>query len=1094
MGTQAGGGSLGTVIRERRQRAGWTQRQLAEAAAVSVGIVRDLEQGQRPWPRRAALERLAAALHISLAEVRASAGPDGAATRNGAGPGLRLSVLGPLKAWRDGVAVPVGGDRRKAVLGLLALSGGTMVSHDTFAQALWEGEPPPTAMAMIQTYISRIRAALETGPSRDPRQELLPRTGDGYRLRTDGVGLDLRESEGLIGQARAALTAGQAEAACGLFEQALDLWHEEPLADVGLLRGHPAVVRLEAMYAGIAVEYGETAVAQGWYRRALPRLYALIERAPLHESAHACLMVALAGTGQPAAALELYQQIRSRLDEELGVTPGRSLADAQLRVLRSEVPMAVREPAALGTGAASRARDGAGAIAGGVAADPAVDDAGTAARSASPDGGPFQLPPAVADFTGREPEIARLRTWLLPRSGQPGVPVVVVSGPPGVGKSALMLQSSHLLRRSFPDGQLWASLDGASERPREPGEVLGEWLRALGVPGSAIPDGTEERAGLYRSRLADRRVLIVADDAGSAAQVLPLLPGTAECAVVVTSRRQLADVAGARLLSMGPLSTAEATDLLARIVGPDRVTAEAQAVGDLVAACGRLPLAVRVAGAKLATLQSAPIAALAGMLATERRRLDVLRVGDMSVRATIASGYRALSGPARRAFRLLGLLGPCDVTDWVIAALLREPDAANVVEELTGYSMVTVVGVDATGQARYRLHDLLRDYAAAEAAGMPEVDRNAALVRAHHGWLQLAACASRLLPPEPFFPIERAAEGPAIVPRELIQELTADPLAWFHAERLNLLAATERACWLGHHQLAAQLACAQAPFQRHQERHDDAARIWQAIATTASSAADPGSVASARLRLAAATVERGYSSEAIGLLDEGIRAFEQDGNDKDLTFALYWRCSATWDLDFFDMTVRDAERGLALARRRGDRHAEFLLLRSMGMALARLGEPDRSVAACERAMTIANELGEVSFRQYALHTLAFVCTITGRGERAVELAALGFDLCRAAVDLRGQALAKGVLGDAYHALGQYENAVMAYSQALPLFRDHTIRRHYALCLYKLGSAYEAMGDHERAAHSLRESLPIFRELGLPACEERAEQVLRESLR
>ena len=1093
MGTQrAGGASLGTVIRERRQRAGWTQRQLAEATAVSVGIIRDLEQGLRPQPRRAALKRLAAALNINLAEVQVFAGRDGAATRDGAGASLRLSVLGPLRVWRDGVAVPVGGDRRKAVLGLLALNGGAVVSHAAFTRALWDEQPPPTATAMIQTYVSRIRAALEAGPSWQPRQAVLQRAGDGYRLRRDGIRLDLRESEELARDARGALATGRPEAACALFEQALDLWHEEPLADVGLLRGHPAVVRLEAIYAGIAVEHAETAVAQGWYRRALPRLYALIERAPLHENAHACLMVALAGTGQRPAALELYQRIRARLDEELGVTPSRQLADAQLRVLRGQVPVAARESAPLQNGPAVRARNGARAVAGTNVADPTVDDAMPAGASAIPDAGPFQLPPAVADFTGREPEIARLRAWLLPGGDQPGVPVVVVSGPPGVGKSALMLQASHLLRRSFPDGQLWATLDGASERPRRAGEVLGEWLRALGVHGSAIPDSLEERAGLYRSRLADRRMLIVADDAESAAQVLPLLPGTAGCAVIVTSRRQLADAPSARLLALGPLSTAEATQLLARIAGPDRVTAEAQAAGDLVAACGRLPLAVRVAGAKLAALQSASIAALAGMLAKDRRRLDVLRVGDLSVRASIASGYRALSEPARRAFRLLGLLGPCDVTCWVVAALLDEPDATAVVEELTGSSMATAVGADATGQGRYRLHDLLRDFAAAEAASMPETEQNAALTRVHNGWLQLAASANCQLPTEPFFPAETDSQVPGIIPAELALELTADPLAWFRTERLNLLTATERSCGLGQHRLAARLARAQESFQRLQDRYDDAARIWRAVAAAAMAAGDMETAGGAGLRLAAATSDRGYSAAALTLLDEWLATFGDDG--RDLPFVRYWRSYCMWDLGSFDAARCEAESGLRTARQVGDRHAEFLLLRVWGHSLAKLGDSDRGVAACERAMMIADELDGTSFRQYALHSLAFTCTMAGQAERAIELAALRFDLCRGEADVRGQALAKGVLGDAYRALGQYENAVEAYSLALQLFRDHAIRRHYALCLFKLGCALEAMGDHEQAASSLRESLPIFRELDLSTFEEQAGQVLRESLR
>jgi tetratricopeptide (TPR) repeat protein len=697
----------------------------------------------------------------------------------------------------------------------------------------------------------------------------------------------------------------------------------------------------------------------------------------------------------------------------------------------------------------------------------------------------------VADFTGRETELARLRAWLLPADPRPGVPVVVISGPPGAGKSALMLRAAHMLRRSFPDGQLWVTLDGASERPREPGEVLGEWLRALGVPGSAIPDGTEERAGLYRSRLADRRMLIVADDAGSAAQVRPLLPGTDGCAVVVTSRRQLADLAGARLLALGPLTAAEATSLLSHIVGSDRVAAETRAADDLVAACGRLPLAVRVAGAKLATLDSAPIAALAKTLATERRRLDVLRVGDLSVQASIASGYRALSEAARRAFRLLGLLGPCDVAEWVIAALLDASDAAVVTEELTDSSMVSVVGTDPAGRARYRLHDLLRDYAAAEAAGLPEADRRAALARAHNGWLQLAVGASGLLRPDPFFPAGHETQVPDIVPGPLAADLTADPLAWFHAERRNLLAAAERSCAWGDYRFAARLASFQAIYQHLQERHQDAQQTWRAVASAARQARDPLAAAEALLRVAAADVERGYSSSAAAVLDDCVATFDHAGDSRHLAQALYWRGACAWDLEAYASARDDTERGVQMARRIGDVHAEFMNLRALGLALGRLGDYAGGIAACERALDLADELGGRTFLQYALHNLGHICEMAGQYQRAVELATRRRELCRAEGDLRGAALSDAVCGDAYFSLGRYGAAVDAYTQALVVFRRHSIRRFEGLCRYKLGCAYWKAGDAEQAALHLSESLPIFRDLRLPGYAERARQLLSD---
>ena len=256
----------------------------------------------------------------------------------------------------------------------------------------------------------------------------------------------------------------------------------------------------------------------------------------------------------------------------------------------------------------------------------------------------------------------------------------------------------------------------------------------------------------------------MADDAASAAQVRPLLPGTAGCAVMVTSRAQLADLPGARHLHFGPLTAGEATELLGSIAGADRIAAEPEAAGELAAACGQLPLAVRIARAKLAARPAALVASLVEALADERHRLDALQVGDLSVRASLASGYQSLSEAARRAFRLLALLGPCDVAEWTVGALLGEPDASAVVTELSDRSMLMIVGTDGTGQARFRLHDLLRDYAQEQLEGEAVPELQDALCRADEGWFQLASSASAALPRDPYFPSVSHGRAPEVVP------------------------------------------------------------------------------------------------------------------------------------------------------------------------------------------------------------------------------------------------------------------------------------------------------------------------------------------
>ena len=1048
---------LGTLVRDCRQAAGQTQRQLAEAAGVSLGAIRDLEQGISSRPRPATVRSLATALRVSTEEFLALSTPGRAPAADGCpGPVTRFQAFGPLRAWREDVEVPVTGGSRRAVLGLLLLRTGKVLSRGAIADALWEGVPPPAPASAIQSQISRLRAVLDPEPS--SAGPLIQTTGDGYRLRGDGIEIDLLQAQGLAERARAALRAGDVAVSCGLYDQALALSQGQPLADVPLLRGNPAVAALENELGRLVVEYAEAASARGWHDQVLPHLYTLAERDPLNERAHACLMIALAGSGQQAAALAAFERLRRRLDDQLGVRPGAILAEAHMRVLRSNVT--------------------------------AMAPAAVTVSAGSDQTWPFQLPSALADFTGRADELSRLEEWMQPAGSDPAVPVVVVCGPPGAGKSALMLQAGHILRESFPDGQLWADLNGSSDRPQDPGDVLGEWLRALGVHGAAIPDAIDRRAALYRSRLADRRVLIVADDAGSAAQVVPLLPGTSGCAVMVTSRRRLAELAGARFISLGPLSVAEATGLLGQVVGPERVAAEPQAAADLVTACGLLPLAIRIAGAKLAARPAAPIAAMRGTLATERRRLDVLQVGDISVRASIASGYDALSRPARRAFRLLGLLGACDVAEWAVAALLGEADAGKLVDELADRSMLTLVGTDATGATRFRLHDLLRDYAAEVLAHEPAEEQTAALRRAHDGWLQLASLASARLPPEPYFPSDRKATAPAVIPDRVAQTLTSDPIDWFNVERLNILAITKQACQLGGYEYAKRLALCLASFQQLQDRYADAVQMWRVVAKAAGMAGDTRTRTIALLRLAAATVERGYATDAMELLNESIAMLERSGESEHLAYALYWRSFAEWDLSHFEASRSNAERGLALAEHGGHKHAQCMNLRILGMSLNCLGDYKTGKSACERALSISVELGEDSFIQYGLHYLAYGCTRAGRYHEAIELSLQRLELCRKVGDLRGQALSMGVLGDAYYGLGRYQEAVRAFEQALPVFRNHFIRRLQAVCLFKLGCAYAAMGNPAQAERLLRQSLPIFGELRLPTYEDKVRQALR----
>jgi DNA-binding SARP family transcriptional activator/tetratricopeptide (TPR) repeat protein len=1071
---------LHQVIRARRQAAGLTQRQLADAAGISLGVLRELEQGVTARPKALTLRCLSEVLG-DIARLDNGSGHDHPTGI------LRIQALGPLAAWRGSAPLALGTGHSRTVLGLLAIHAGAMVSREAISEALWGDNPPRTAAGVIQSCVMRLRRTLDPGRPAGGVDRMLITAGTSYRLQpaNDGLDLDLRTYERLSRQARVAWRAREAFQASELFDQALGLWQGDPLADVEPLKTHPAVARLALERAGLVVEYAEAASAHGWHSKVLPHLQALAGHDQLNEHAHACLMIALAGGGHQAAALEVYEQIRRRLDDQLGVRPGADLAAAHARVLRQDIPAAAPDTGIEKiTTTAPHAGRG-----------PAGLDTSQAQPDARPVLAVCQLPPCVADFTGRTAQVAELLTMLTGSGGHDGpgdaaVPVVVISGLPGAGKTALAVHVAHRVRPCFPDGQLWVSLAGASLRPRDPGEVAGEFLRALGVPGSALPAGTAERAALLRSRLADRKVLVVADDAASAAQVQPLLPGTSGSAVIITSRTPLAAPGGALLLPLDPFTPAEAAELLGRIVGRARATAEPEAAAQLATACGLLPLGIRITGARLAARPSWPISVLAERVADEKRRLDELQIGDLSVRASLAPSYHCLGERAQRAFRFLALLGPADVAEWVIAALLGEPAASNAVNELVDKSLITLTGTDPTGQPRYRLHDLLRDYAAELLAHDGGRELEAAQERLLASWLQLASIAGARLPSEPYFPASGTdpAEGP--VPEPLAARLTIHPVAWFDAERLNLLAAAERASAAGKYRDAAQLATFQATYHYLHSRHEDAERIWHVVFKAATSARDHVAAARAELRIAAVACCRGKHAEAAPAVDRCVAALEEAADQRALSTALYWRSVCFTNLGFFAEAVIEARRALVIAQQLEDRHAELMALRMIGMAEASTpGGQDGGAATCMRALSIARSTREPIYERETLHTVAHVLNSARRHDESISLCRRGMELDRELEYPVGQGPWLGVLGDAYQGLGRYQEATTVLSHARSIFEAYSMRRHQALCLLKLSYAHQGMADYHQALSFLEDSLPIFQELRLSHYQERVRHVM-----
>jgi DNA-binding SARP family transcriptional activator len=647
---------------------------------------------------------------------------------------VRFRILGPLEITDD-AGRPVAVTRRlhRSALSLLLLNAGRPCSTSSLAAGLWGDNPPLSPDVSLRSCVYGIRKGL-------PDARRLRTHPAGYLITAGPGELDLDDFRDLARRGRFALDGGDPRLAAALLSRAVKLWREPPLADLPAI---PARDRLLGERKEAQDALTDARLAVGEHRQVLTDLRAVVAADPLHEHAWAQLITALYRTGARTEALAAFGRLRMTLISAYGIDPGPELQELHRRVLADDPDLMLRADQAPAQPAPMREPAGAVREPAGAAREPAapVPSPAVAARQPAAQAPPAaeappaaqatpapaaaepgawqprcQLPRAVEDFTGRAAELARLTNML---SGK-GVAIPVVTGMLGTGKTALAVQAAHAAKARFPHGQLYACLDDDG-RPRDPQVVLGELLRGLGVPGGGIPATRFEREALYRSVLAGRRVLVLADGAGSAAQVRPLLPGTPGSAVVVTSRARLPDLEGARFIELGGLHPANSVLLLARISGRAIASAdwdddqdsdsEAEAATAIAAACGHLPLALRIAGARLADDPELTVTDLAALLADESRRLDELTVGAASVRTRLGTAAGGVSTPARRALALLAAAGPVETPGSVIASM-GNPGGGKVAPELADAGLLyRSYGRGQDGDASYTIHPLVRAYA-----------------------------------------------------------------------------------------------------------------------------------------------------------------------------------------------------------------------------------------------------------------------------------------------------------------------------------------------------------------------------------------------
>lgn len=881
---------------------------------------------------------------------------------------MRFALLGTLRVadgeeWRE-----LDGAKLRTLLALLLLNSDRVVSREQLGEAVRREDRSQSSLGALYNHMTRLRRAL--GPDLGAR---IQTSSPGYVIRLEPGELDADVFEDRLARGQAAMRAGTWVQAREEFHAALALWSDDVLADVPALHGHSRAMRLSE--ARMTAQEGriEADLQLGRHREVIGELRALVKQYPLREALHANLMLALHRDGLTAEALSTFADLRDTLAEELGTDPGAALQDLHQRILR-------RDP---------------GLDPGGAAPAPAAAPARPTATPAAT-GPTRQLPADTRLFTGRREELAEVLAIARgcgPTGASETVVISAISGMAGIGKSALAVHLGHRLSPEFPDGALFVDLRGhtAGLDPLPPEVALEQLLRSLGVPARQITGDLAARAALFRSRIAGTRTLIVLDNAASAEQVRPLLPGSAGCLVLVTSRRQLISLDDAHSLTLDALPEADAIALLRRAAGPGRVAAEDPAAGELARLCGQLPLGIRIAAAHLRHRPALRLADLVDELRQEGRRLDRLRDDDRDLTAVFESSYTRLPEPERHLFRCLGLAAASDIDAYAAAALanLDARTAERLLRSLADHNLLTEHRL-----GRYRFHDLVRIYAAQRARAHHGDEQAHAIATRHLSWtLYAVATFIMVLTPGRVRPLDLepdpAWEFPPV-------DSHAAALAWFDAEHSNLVTAVHHAADLGLDEIAWQTSFKLFNYVILCSSLEDVLALQQRGLESACRCGDAHGQSALLNTIAIAHAERGTYHDAARSLEEALVIRRELGNRSGEAACLSNLGSVYLGLREYEKSANALRQAVEIAKETDSASTLAMAYNSLARVLLEMSELTEARAAYQAAADSHELRGDAIGLAYSLDGLASVDS--RRGELDTALALRG----RAATLLRGQ--------------------------------------------------------------------------------------------